>query len=246
MNQSDLTTSARRALVTGGGRGIGHAIAKALAAQGHEVTVTGRTDQIHAVAAALGARGLVLDLEDPSSIEELSSRVDEDLAVLVNNAGGFAAVAPPPGARVADVAEYWHRNLHVNVVGAALVTSALEDRLRPGGAVVSIGSIGAEYAANPYSVAKAALAAWNVGLAERLGPRSITANVVAPGYVEGTDLFGGPLPQGRRDALVDRTMLGRVCRPEDVAATVAFLSSTAARAITGQVVHVNAGAHATR
>lgn len=239
-------TTGRRALVTGGSRGIGRAIAEALVEAGHDVTITGRSPDVHAVADSLGARGLVLDLTDPAGIEDLTSSFPDGVDAIVNNAGGFAGTAPGRDAPLAEVAEHWHRTLQVNLVGAALVVRALEDRLPAGGAVVSIGSIGAEYAANPYSVAKAALAAWNVGLAERLGPRGTTANVVAPGYVEGTDLFGGPLPQTRRDALVGRTLLGRVCQPSDVAALVAFLVSPAARHITGQVVHVNAGAHTTR
>ena len=239
-------TASRRALVTGGARGIGRAIASALASRGHEVTLTGRGADVHATAADLGARGLVLDLEDVAAVDALPERFPDGVDVIVNNAGGFAGPPPPPEAPAAEVAAHWHRTLQVNLVGAALVVRALEHLLPSGGAVISIGSIGAEYAGNPYSVAKAALAAGNAGLAERLGPRGVTANVVAPGYVEGTDLFGGPLPGARRDALVRRTLLGRVCTPQDVAATVAFLASPDARNITGQVLHVNAGAHTTR
>ncbi|HIY65769.1 MAG TPA: SDR family oxidoreductase, partial [Candidatus Agrococcus pullicola] len=126
------------------------------------------------------------------------------------------------------------------------VTRALEHRIRPGGAVVSIGSIGAEYAGNPYSASKAALQAWNAGVSERLGARDITANVVAPGYVEGTNLFGGPLGADRRTALVERTHTKRVGKPEDIGSIVSFLASPKARHITGQTMHVNGGAHTTR
>ena len=112
--------------------------------------------------------------------------------------------------------------------------------------MVSVGSIGAEYAGNAYSVAKAALQAWNVGLAQRLGPRDVTANVISPGYTAGTDLFGGPLPEGRRARLIDRTLLGRSSTPADIAASVAFFASPQARQITGQTLHVNGGAFTTR
>ena len=236
----------RHVLVTGGSRGIGRAIAEAFLADGDDVTITGRDEQAERTAAEIGARAVRLDLGDVDAVAALPEHLPEHLDVLVNNAGGFASHPTPPGAPLRDVAERWHRDLAVNLVGAVLVVTALEDRLREGGAVLSIGSIGAEYAANPYSAAKAALAAWNVGLAERLGPRGITANVVAPGYVEGTDLFGGPLGSARHDALVARTHVGRAGTPQDVATVVRMLTSPGARHVTGQTVHVDGGAFTTR
>lgn len=235
----------KTALVTGGVRGIGRAIAEQLLGDGYDVVVTGRSDRTDARAAEIGARGLRLDVVDIDSIAALPDQLAA-VDVLVNNAGAFATRTPPPGAPLAEVATAWRDNLDVNLVGAALVVTALENRLRAGAAVVSIGSIGAEYAGNAYSVAKAALQAWNVGLAQRLGPRDITANVVSPGYTEGTDLFGGPLPEARHARLVERTSLGRAGRPADIAGTVSFLASERARQITGQTIHVNGGAHTTR
>ena len=235
----------KTALVTGGGRGIGRAVAERLVAEGYRVVVTSRGAQIEGAAAEIGARAVSLDLAEVDSVAALADRL-ESVDVIVNNAGGFAARTPDPGAPLAEVAASWRRNLEVNLVGAALVVTALQDRLQPGGAVVSIGSIGAEYAGNAYSVAKAALQAWNVGLAQRLGARDITANVIAPGYTEGTELFGGPLPEARHATLIDRTLIGRSGRPEDIAAAVAFLASPGARQITGQTLHINGGAFTTR
>ncbi|WP_147916507.1 SDR family NAD(P)-dependent oxidoreductase [Ruania zhangjianzhongii] len=235
----------KTALVTGGTRGIGRAVAEQLIADGYEVVVTSRSTKVGPQATEWGARGLRLDVADVDSVAALGDHLTA-VDVLVNNAGAFAAPTPAPGAPLSDVAAAWRHNLDVNLVGAALLVTALEDRLRAGGSVVSIGSIGAEYAGNPYSVAKAALQAWNVGLAERLGPRDITANVVSPGYTEGTDLFGGPLPEARHTRLVERTTLGRPGRPADIAGAVAFLASAQARQITGQTIHVNGGAYTTR
>lgn len=169
-----------------------------------------------------------------------------ELDALVNNAGGFVGRPPGEAADVDAISDHWERTLRVNLVGPAVLLAMLEPRLRQGGAVVSIGSIGAEYAGNPYSVAKAAVQAWSAGTAERLGARDITVNAIAPGYVAGTRLWGGPLSDARHAALVGRTLVGRPGSPTDIADLAFFLCSTGARHITGQTIHVDGGAHLTR
>ena len=225
----------RTVLVTGGTRGIGYAIAESFRETGDDVVITGRHEGPLAEAAErLGARPLRADAEDPEQLARLVDAFPDGVDVVVNNAGGFAGTAPGPGADAAVHAAYWHANLQRNLVGPALTVTLLEDRIRPGGAVVSIGSIGAEYAA------------WNAGLSARLGPRGVTANVVAAGFVDGTGLFGGRMSEVRRSSLIARTHTGRAGTPADVAATVRFLASPAARHLTGQCLHVNGGAFTTR
>jgi 3-oxoacyl-[acyl-carrier protein] reductase len=122
-------------------------------------------------------------------------------------------------------------------------TSALRDRLVPGGAVISLSSIAAHHAgAGSYAAAKAAFEAWNLTLARDVGADGITANVVAPGYTEGTEFFGDTMTDQRRSSLIAQTATGRAGTAEDIAAAVVFLASPAASHITGQVIHVNGGA----
>ncbi len=127
-----------------------------------------------------------------------------------------------------------------------LTTSAVLPGLRPGGTIINVGSIGAEYASTSYGAAKAALAAWTAGLSADVGRRGLTANVISPGYTAGTGFFRGRLTEQRKTALIGATHNGRAGQPEDVAETAYFLASDGARHITGQTLHVNGGAHTTR
>ncbi|RBQ19388.1 3-oxoacyl-ACP reductase [Spongiactinospora rosea] len=236
----------RTAVVTGGGTGIGRATAAALAADGLEVVITGRRkDVLDRAVAELGrgVRAVPFDATVPAEIEAALPELPQRVEVLVNNAGGNTDLSRPEPRDLAGLRAAWLANLEANLVSAVLVTAALTPRLADGGRVVTLGSIAAAKGAAGYGAAKAGGLAWNAELAFRLGGRGITANVVAPGLVEETEFFGDGLPEQRRTALVAQTATGRAGRGEDVAATIAFLASAGAGHITGQVVHVNGGAH---
>ncbi|WP_030566577.1 SDR family NAD(P)-dependent oxidoreductase [Streptomyces aureocirculatus] len=238
---------ARTILVTGGGTGIGRAIARHFAAAGDSVVVTGRRPEpLAELAAEAGVGTAVCDHTDPAALTRLRAQLPERIDVLVNNAGGNTDLDADGEQDLAAYARDFRANLDANLVSAALTTKALEDRLAPGGAVVHIGSIAAEQAAGSYGAAKAGLANWNIDLAGRLGSRGITANVVAPGYIADTEFFRDKLSGERREQLVAATATGRAGTPSDIAGTVVFLASPAARHVTGQVLHVNGGARATR
>lgn len=212
--------------------------------------ITGRdASRLAAVAQETGARPVACDGSDPRQVAVLADEVGPELDVLVNMAGGNTDFTAPPGGDdggLERVAAAWHANLDANLLSAVLTTTAVLGKMRPGGSIVNIGSIGAEYAATSYGAAKAALAAWTAGLSAETGPKGLTANLVSPGYTEGTDFFHGRLTDERRSALIARTHDGRPGRPEDVAETIFFLASPGARHITGQTLHVNGGAHTTR
>ncbi|GAU68328.1 putative oxidoreductase [Streptomyces sp. NBRC 110611] len=262
----------RTILVTGGGTGIGRAVAHHFADLGDEVIVTGRrTGPLEETAAGRpGVRPLVCDHTDPHALGALRAELPARIDVLVNNAGGNTDLEAGAHAEVhAEVhaggdtdgganggadggiglvayARAFRANLEANLLSAVLTTEAVADRLAAGGAVVHIGSIAADQGAGSYGAAKAGLASWNVDLSRTLGPRDITTNVVAPGYIADTDFFRDQLTDERRERLVAASAVGRAGAPSDIAGTVAFLASPAARHITGQVLNVNGGTRTTR
>ena len=244
----------RIVLVTGGGNGLGKAVAARFLADGDTVFITGRNARrVGGTAAEIGAKPIPGDATDPAQVARMAGEIGDDLDVLVNMAGGntdFTATATAaPGdspAELERVAAAWRANLDANLLSAVLTTTAVLGKLRAGGSIINVGSIGAEYASTSYGAAKAALAAWTAGLSAEVGPRGLTANVISPGYTEQTGFFRGRLTEQRRAALVAATHDGRAGRPGDIAETAYFLASEGARHITGQVIHVNGGAHTTR
>ncbi|MGH3602365.1 MAG: SDR family NAD(P)-dependent oxidoreductase [Pseudonocardiaceae bacterium] len=240
---------ARNVIVTGGGTGIGKAVATSFAADGDTVLILGRRPEpLDRAAAELGpaVRAVVCDATDPTQVETLRAQLPTTVDVLVNSAGGNTDLDRPSSDDLASLAANWRANLESNLLSAVLITTVVADRLTEGGAVISISSIAADKGAGAYGAAKAGLASWNIDLARELGPRGVTANVLSPGYIAETELFRDQLTDQRRDALIAATFTGRAGTPDDVAGAVAFLASSAARQITGQVLAVNGGARTTR
>lgn len=232
----------RNVLVTGGGTGIGRAVAAGFAADGDTVVITGRRPApLQDAADALGVRAVVCDGTDPAEVEALAAQLPASVDVVVHCAGGNTDFDRPAPHDLASLAANWRANLDANLLTAVLVTAAVSDRLADGGAVINVGSIAADKGAGAYGAAKAAVASWNVDLAAQLGPRGITANVVSPGYIADTEFFRDQLTEERRDTLIAATHTGRAGTPDDVAGAVRFLASPAARQITGQVIAVNGG-----
>jgi 3-oxoacyl-[acyl-carrier protein] reductase len=236
----------RQVVVTGGGTGIGRAVAAAFAEAGETVVITGRrADVLAKTAADLGSkvRAVAFDAAEPDQVAAALDQLPESVDVLVNCAGGNTDIGTPDPATLAEVAQAWRANLDANVLSAILVTTALRPRLAPGGTVINISSIAAHRpGAGSYAAAKAAVEAWNLSLAAELGPDGITANVIAPGYIEDTEFFRDRMTAERRERLIDQTVNGRPGTPGDIAATVVFLASPGASHITAQTLHVNGGA----
>ena len=251
---------ARNVLVTGASGGIGRAIAAHFAADGDAVVITGRNaERLQRAADELGASGIVCDAADPEQVAGLRAALGDRLDVLVNNAGGntnFDSGTPRDGedwdeaggcrAGLERLAASWRANLDANLISAVLTTYAVADLLAAGGAVISIGTIGAERNGGSYGAAKAALASWNADLSAEIGPRGVTANVISAGYIAGTNFFRDRLTSQRRETLVAATHDKRPGKPDDIAETAHFLASPGARHITGQTIHVNGGAFTTR
>jgi 3-oxoacyl-[acyl-carrier protein] reductase len=237
----------RLVLVTGGSGGIGSAVARQFVQQGDNVIITGRDAvRLDRAAELTGARGVRCDVGQPDDVAALLAQLDAPVDVLVAMAGGNTDFDRPEPVGLAEVAEGWRANLEANLLSTVLAVTAALDTMPAGGSVVTVGSIGAEYAGTSYGVAKAAVQAWTAGLSATVGPRGITANCVSPGYIADTGYFKDRLTEQRRDRLVAATHDGRAGLPDDIAALASFLASPGARHITGQTLHVNGGARTTR
>ncbi|WP_019931050.1 SDR family NAD(P)-dependent oxidoreductase [Nocardia sp. BMG111209] len=240
----------RLAVVTGGGTGIGKAVARRLATDGDEVVIVGRRATVLEATAAeinsgLGADRVtiaVADLTVPEQVRALAVRITaagKGIDVLVNNAGGNPAAGQGDLAAVADA---YLESYRLNVVTAVLVTEALLPHFtRPGGRIVSISSIAALRGAGAYGAAKAALHGWSLGLAQQLAPEGITVNVVAPGFVPDTEFWADRLTPELEADRVAQIPAGRAGTPDEIAAGTAHLVSAEAGWTTGQILQINGG-----
>lgn len=235
----------KSALVTGASGGIGAAIARALHAQGAAVALSGtRRDVLEALAAELGERAHACpaDLRDPAASDPLVAAAEAaagPLFILVNNAGltrdGLAMRM-----KDADFAAV----LEVDLAAPfRLARAALRGMVRRrAGRIIGIGSVvgttGNAGQAN-YAAAKAGLAGLTKALAQEVGSRGITVNLVAPGYID--TAMTQNLAEAQKTRLLEAIPLGRMGRPDDVAAAVAYLASDEAAWITGATLHVNGG-----
>ncbi len=236
------------ALVTGATRGIGKAIAVALGQAGAAVIGTATTDagaqSIGEYLAPVGiaGRGAMLDVTDGAAVDAMVAAVEKEfgaVSILVNNAG---ITRDNLLARMKDAE--WDAVIDADLksvfrLSRAVLRGMLKARA---GRIISITSVVGS-SGNPgqinYSAAKAGIAGLTRSLAREIGSRAITVNCVAPGFID-TDMTRA-LPEAQRGQLLAQIPLGRLGRPEDVAAAVLFLASPGASYITGATVHVNGG-----
>jgi 3-oxoacyl-[acyl-carrier protein] reductase len=246
-----MSLKGKRALVTGASRGIGAAIAKALAAEGADVAITyeksaeAAGEVVNAIKAT-GRRAVAIqaDSADTAAVQASVEKTVAELGgldILVNNAG-ILRLSPVKDISLEDV----NALLNVNVRDPIVASKAAIPHLGNGGRIINIGSFFADKvpggAGLPvYALTKSALTAFSQGLARELGPSDITVNVVQPGSID-TDMNPAHGPFG--EILRSITALGRYGKVEDIANIVTFLASPKAQYITGTALTVDGGANA--
>lgn len=242
------TLDGKVALVTGGGRGIGKAVAFALAKAGATVWINSITPdsalKVKEEIKSLGGKAFAVpgNVANPADIERIINEVfkqEGKLHILVNNAG-----ITRDGLLIRMKEADWDEVLNVNLRGGFLATrEAAKIMLKQKeGSIVNISSV-VGVLGNPgqanYAASKAGLIGFTKAVARELAPRNITVNAIAPGFIE-TDMTA-KLPENAKATLMSRIPLGKLGEPEDVAEAVLFLVSPGAKYITGQVIHVDGG-----
>ena len=244
-------------LVTGGGRGIGRAIALAFAEPGDTVAIAARTRlQLEETADAIRARGgraivLAMDITDENAVERCFSELRSaslGLDILVNNAG----IGGGQPIHATDTAA-WHQVVDTNVWGTFLVTRQAISLLADGGRIINMSSVLGRFGVpgyTAYCASKHAIIGFTRALALELTDRGITVNAICPGWVDtamaAEGMRGGAAAmditfEQFRDKAIGRVPIGRIIQPEEVANLVKFLASPQASAITGQAYNICGG-----
>ena len=242
----------RRALVTGGASGIGRAAALALARAGADVAITYLSHDPTDVVAEIKGEGRIAasfqvdarrSWDVDKAVSDAAGALGGGIDILVNNVGG-----PVERRNVAAMDDaHWHGVLDLNLSSAFYVTRAALAVMPDGGRIITVGAQAARSGGGTgmvaYSTAKAALEGFSRALARELGPRRITVNVVAPGFVAGTPLHAAHTPEPAQRAAVAASALNRAGAADDVAEAVVYLASDGAAFVTGTVLDVNGGAY---
>lgn len=238
-------------IVTGGGTGIGKAIASAFAQQGEQVVITGRTaEKLTQAASEIGQNimAIPMDVSQREQVQQTVARVVEKFGrvdVLINNAGFVRSISVDTPLEEAE--QRWDEELGTNLKGSFLMSLAVASHLpRPGGRIINMSSIaaftgGSRGGVIGYTSAKAGVHGLTLGLARELSPHGITVNTIAPGLILETDFFGAPLGESQVQARVSQIAAGRPGKPDDVAAAALYLASEHASYVTGEILHVNGG-----
>ncbi|GAB4373423.1 MAG: 3-oxoacyl-[acyl-carrier-protein] reductase [Deltaproteobacteria bacterium] len=229
--------SGRIAVVTGGARGIGLAIARALSGRGAQVHVFDRAQAEER--AGVPYRFHPVDITDSAAVAAAAETLPSPVSFLVNNAG---ITRDRSVVNMTD--EEWHAVLSVNLTGAFHMVRALAPGMRKAGFgrivnIASINGLRGKFGQANYTASKAGLIGLTKTLARELGPKGITVNAVAPGMVM-TEMTKA-LPEEVIAKAKAESVLPELAAPEDVAAVVCFLLSDAARMVTGEVIRVDAG-----
>lgn len=249
------------ALITGGNKGIGRAIALRFAREGADVVIAARSaasiESVETEIRALGrkALGIVCDVGGDAAVRDMVRSAESrfgKIDILVNNAGYFCSLHPITEMPDAE----WDGSLRANLTSAFYVTRAVMAGMiaRRRGSIIMMSSLGAKAAypfGTPYAAAKAGLLGLTRALAAEGGPYGIRVNALSPGVVEGTEVHDkvsrelqrvvGLSPEDRLKGAQEMALLRRVLSPDDVAGAALFLASSDSASITGQTINVDAG-----
>ena len=248
MATTGLGLAGARVLVTGGGTGIGRGIAEAFGAEGARVAITyHRHEPDDALRAACpGLVALPNQATDEADTNAVVAKIVEALGgldVLVNNVGGMVARVP-----ISDMTYvHWREVMELNLDSMFLMTKAVMPHLADGGRIVNVASVaghnGGGAGAVAYATAKSGMFAFTRGLAKELASRRITANALAPGYIDQTEFHAVHTPASEQAKQIAGIPLGRPGLPADVAGPTLWLASDLASWVTGEVVDINGGTY---
>ncbi|HSX44360.1 MAG TPA: SDR family NAD(P)-dependent oxidoreductase [Candidatus Saccharimonadales bacterium] len=243
----------RAVIITGGGSGIGKAIATTFAKNGDHVYIMGRKkEQLQEVVGSLSGydvRSIVGDVTKPEEVQHVIDTVvkaHKTIDVLVNCAGASSRIAA--GMDLATALKAWQANIDVNLNGTFLMIHAATPHMtRPGGRIINISSVAAlsgsgQPGGEGYAASKAGLHGLTRTLVKILAPEGITINCVAPGFIKNTDFFSADTPMDERIKRASAVNPSdRVGNPDEVASAVFYLASDKASYINGDIINVNGG-----